>query len=269
MLFRDVITDVSLGRQKRSVLAFYSKRQGQEVRRRGCMMVLAIGLCIVQGFGAWLMHRPLRGQVYASDNNSDQRLTHIQTVENLSVLDAQGKPSNAAGQMVRPGQRLRYTLATRNPGTREYSEYSFQNDISDVLQYATVVDPGGARLEVTSASSQLVWPSVTVAAGETAVRSFTVEVSVPVTSHAQGQGDPVSYDLRMTNRFYGSQAIVSVAPPPTKWFEIASQALPHWSPLTVAAIGVVVLAGALWLWLRSRLIQRELQIFEQNGGHPR
>lgn len=268
MLFRDVITDVSLGRQKRSVLAFYSKRQKREIRQRNWMLGLATGVCIIQALGAWLV-RPTLPVLDNSSKSPIRQLTHIQTVENLSILDAQGHPSNAAGQTIRAGQRLRYTLATRNPSTQVYPEYAFQDDVTDVLQYATIADAGGAHLEIIGDSSQLVWPNITLAPSETAVRSFMIEVISPVTSLAIGQTNQSSYDLSLSNHFYGSQSTISVEPPLMKRFEIFSQTLPRWSAAATFLAGFLILVGAFWLWLRSQLIARELQIFDQNGGHPR
>lgn len=282
MLFRDVITDVAVGQQNRSVLAFYIKRLGRDNRGRSLMVGLAI---LLIGMQALVMLRP--PQTITDDSQSarrsdappqltgDGQLAFLNTAINLTTLDRNNQPTNAAGAQARPGDELRYTLTTRNTGQQAYQQFRFEQDLTDVFEYADLVDAGGGQLEVSSGlklpSNQkvLTWEALDIPAQQLATRSFMVRIKQPLPTLPVGMFEPKSYDLRLESYFGSNRVDVYVAPPITKQLEALSRGLPT-PPNWIVLTGLISFTlGLIVIWLRTRLMRRELAIMATTGGHPR
>lgn len=280
MLFQDVITDVALGQQNRSVLAFYIKRLGRENSRRTVAVVLG-GLLI--GLQVFMMVQPPKISPLSSGRKPDDismdrqsnagQLTYLHTAVNMTRLDNNQQPTNAAGAEVRAGDRIRYTLAVRNVGDTEYKDFVFEENLTDVLEYADVVDAGGSQLERASDSTdqtkQLKWEATSIAPQELVSRSYTVAIKRPIPTYAVGQLNPGSYDLVAESNFGENPVRLAVAAPLAKRLEGLSRRLPL-VPSGVVLAGLVIWeVGMIGIWLRTRIIRRELAIMATTGGHPR
>ena len=170
-------------------------------------------------------------------------------------IDATTSP--AAG-----GDLIRYRLSTKNIGGTAGS-YSVVEHLDDVLEYADIVDAGGA----TSKDSVLVWPAQTILPGATLTTEFSVRIKNPIPSTPIGLSDKFSYDLRLDN-VYGNAVRIDIAPPASKQIEIASAALPRTSTSTASAIIILVCLLALYFYVRNRQLRAEIKILrgEFDGG---
>ena len=131
--------------------------------------------------------------------------------------------------------------------------YVFFENLSDVMDYATVTDAHGGKLDSNGA---LVWPAVTLKAGTTVTRQVTVQVKNPLPSTPVGSTDGAHFDSFMTN-VYGDTVTISVPQTPVKAIETVAATLPNTGPgttLTVAA-SAFILAG--YFFARSRLLASE------------
>ena len=75
----------------------------------------------------------------------------------------------------------------KNNGTADLADFQFREDIGDILEYADVKDFGGsvrsdAPLVNQSQSIQknLVWTKVTIPAGKTITKNFTVKIQLKI-----------------------------------------------------------------------------------------
>lgn len=110
------------------------------------------------------------------------------------------------------GETIKYTLTIKNTGGQTASS-AFSDDLSDVLEYATVVDTGGGTFD--SQNKTISWASQTIAAGESVSKTFTVKVldEIPLVdkdSDSTSTTDVTSYDCKMSNVFGSTMVNVPV-----------------------------------------------------------
>lgn len=191
------------------------------------------------------------------------KLAYIKSAENLTQL-VNGKPTDANNTTVRVGDRIRYNLVVNNSGGLDQTGYIFTEDISDILEYADVEDLGGAFKSNKYNSTILNWAPVTVGAGSKQTKSFIVRVKDPVPDKTHSSTNPLSYDLKMDNVFEGQYVRIMLPTPPQKVVEDIVTTLPQTGADWPTALLAVLGAGATFLFLRNRLIKKELQIMSDN-----
>lgn len=184
-----------------------------------------------------------------------------------TVSNSTQKIDNANNTTAQPGDTLVYTLITTNKGKQTVKSYAVSENISDVLDYADVVTLNGG---IKDDSNVVVWPASDIKAGQTLRKSFTVRVKSTIPATPASSSDPGHFDKSMTN-VYGDTVTVNVPPPTTKVLETTTQQLPNTGPGTSLLIAFLITAGAGYLFARSRLMAKELDIvraeFGSNGGY--
>jgi PKD repeat protein len=176
----------------------------------------------------------------------------LNTTQNI---DATTQPAHA-------GDIIHYTLTTKNVGgTTE--NYVVVEHLEDVLEYADVTDVGGATL----ADSVLTWPGVSLAPGQTIIKTFTAQVKDPIPATPVGSSDPYSFDLRMDN-VYGTAVQIKLQPPLPKEFEQTSQQLPATGGAMSTLIVLAVTGMSLFFYFRNRQLLAEIRLLrhDYDGG---
>lgn len=174
---------------------------------------------------------------------------------------------DANGTLAQAGDVIVYTLSAENKGTGEIKDFIMDENLSDVLEYADIVDLNGGQLDQ---NSVVVWPKETIAAGTTLTKTITVKVKNPIPQTPASSTDPTSYDLVMNNVFYGDAVNIELPADVVKSTEMLVETLPSTGPGTTVAIGFVVTAVASYFFARSRLMAKELDIvrtdYASTGG---
>lgn len=183
-------------------------------------------------------------------------IEYAKTVSN----DTQGI-TDANGTTAKAGDILTYTLTTSNKGKIDITDYTVNENVSDVLDYASIVDlHGGERNE----DSIVSWPTQTIKAGESIVSTFTVRVKDPIPDTPVSSSDPGHFDLTMTN-VYGNAVSVKLPPSVVKITEVVTTTqLPKTGPGTSLAVSFMATTVVAYLLARSRLTSRELHIIKQD-----
>lgn len=187
-------------------------------------------------------------------------LEFLKTADNLTVLTTDSKPTDANNTTVSAGNKIRYNLLAQNRGDGTAKGFVFEENVSDILEYADIVDLGGAIASQRQKQTVLVWPPVDVAAGQSVVKSFVVQVKNPIPTTATSVSDPTSFDLQMDNVFQTHPVSIKLPPPPVKTVEQVSQQLPQTGPGVANTIAAAIAAGAVFVFLRARLLKKELEI---------
>lgn len=188
-------------------------------------------------------------------------LEYHKTVSNLtqSLNDANNSTAKA-------GDTLRYTLTTTNQGKKTVPDYVVTENISDILDYASIVDLNGASL---NSDTILSWPAEDIKANATLTKTFTVKINDPIVSTPVSSSDPGHFDLALTN-IYGNTTTIKLPPSVVKTTEIAITTLPNTGPGASLTISFILLTFVGYFFARSRLIAKELDIvkadFGGNGG---
>jgi uncharacterized repeat protein (TIGR01451 family) len=174
--------------------------------------------------------------------------------------------ANADGTTAAAGDTIEYILLVTNNGKDKIDKFVVQENISDVLDYADLVNLNGGTLDT---QKNLSWPAQTIGAKQTIQHSFTVKIKNPIPSTPISSSDPGHFDLQMTN-VYGNTTNIKLPPSTIKTVEIATQKLPNTGPgESLAAIFAITMVAS-YLFARSRTLSKELDIvrtdFAATGG---
>jgi len=162
--------------------------------------------------------------------------------------------TDANGKTAQPGDTIIYTLYAKNTGQATVKAFLMQENLSDVMDYADVVNLDGGSIDNTT--GEVSWPTVDIKAGATLSHQITVQVKNPIPQTPASISDPGHFDLIMTN-VYGNTININVPGSPAKTIETQSTTLVNTGPGTSLFIagGIMVLAG--YFYARSRLLAKE------------
>ena len=165
------------------------------------------------------------------------------------------------GKKVSSGDELIFSLTTRNISNVDFKNYEGEDDFSDVLDYADIVENGQlAEQNITLGDDNILrWKVDMIKAGEEDIKQIKVKIKnvIPTTnSPSTNSGD---YDCEIHNKF-GNQVSLNVDCPLVKVVERTSKDLPNTGPGTTAAIafGTTVIAG--YFLARARTLAKESDI---------
>ena len=182
---------------------------------------------------------------------------------------------DANNTTAKAGDTVTYTITTKNTGSATIKDYVFREDLSDVLDYAEIVNLGGASKD---SRGILSWPASNIAANASVQQQIMVKVKSPIPSTpapcAIGVVSPCpassSFDLTMSN-VYGVSVNIKVQPPVAKTVEkITTTTLPNTGAgvSLVAVFGLTAVVG--YFYARSRLLAQEIVIvkneYTTSGG---
>ncbi len=159
---------------------------------------------------------------------------------------------DANNKTAQPGDTIIYTLYAKNTGKAVVPDFVMEENLSDVLDYADVVDLNGGAID--QASGEVTWPATDIKAGATLSHQITVKVKASIPQTPASISDGSHFDLVMTN-VYGNAINIDV--PGSPIHTIAATTLVNTGPGTglFAAAAVVMLAG--YFYARARLLAKE------------
>lgn len=203
---------------------------------------------------------PENPQLWAEDPACEPETIQGKTGTNLT------QAAEADAVTARAGDRIEYTIYVENTG-QVPATATLEEQLTDVLEYATLQNNGGGRYEEKNEVKLLSWGDVTLQPGEKQSRTFVVQLleKIPVT--AQGQSEPGSYDCIMTNAF-GNTVSTKVDCAAPKLVEQTVKELPKTGPTENVIFGGGLLAVVTYFWGRSRQLGREIRLVrkEVNAG---
>jgi hypothetical protein len=186
-------------------------------------------------------------------------------VERKSATNVTQNIADAHNTTAQPNDVIVYTLYAENKGKETVKDFVVQENLSDVLDYANVVNLHGGKLADTG---MVTWPKADIKPGSTLTQKITVRVKNPLPTDTPPAGDPNHFDYVMTNVYGNSIHIDLPKPQVVTPVASASQELPHTGPGTglMIAGAIVVLGG--YFFARTRLLVDEsmITIQETTGG---
>ncbi len=169
------------------------------------------------------------------------------------------KIADADGTEAKGGDTLTYTLYAKNTGTTTVKRFVVQENISDILDYADVVDLHGGTL---GSDNVVKWPATDIKAGQTIQKKITVKVKNPIPQTPVSSANPEKFNLVMTN-VYGNPVNVKLPPSIPKTTEQLTTTLPNTGPGTNMLIAFTITAIIGYFFARSRLLAKELTLVSQ------
>lgn len=199
--------------------------------------------------------KPCDESVSSADTTACITVSKTATNNTQNILDANNTTAQA-------GDTITYTLHAKNAGKATVKDYVFQENISDVLDYADVVDLYGGTL---SSDKVVKWPAQDIAAKSEGTVKLRVKVKDPIPQTPAGLSDPGHFDLVMTN-VYGNTINIKLPGSPTKTVETAAASLPNTGPGTSLLIGGIIVMFAGYFVARSRLLATEAELAVKNNA---
>jgi uncharacterized repeat protein (TIGR01451 family) len=199
---------------------------------------------------------PDNPDLWVKDKKCAAVLINSKTATNMTQGNVKASTVTA-----RANDKLTYTITVENTG-RIGQNVTMQEDLSDVLEYASLIDQGGASFD--KASRLLSWPSVQLAAGTKQSRTFAVQIfrNIPLTN--TGTGVKTSYDCKLANTF-GNTITINVDCPPSKVVvEQVTKELPHTGPRENMIFAGLLLAVVVYFYTRSRQLGKEVRLIRRN-----
>jgi uncharacterized repeat protein (TIGR01451 family) len=199
----------------------------------------------------------------ASDANCKPCDKSLSSQDTLACVAVHKKASNitagiadANGTTAQPGDVITYTLSATNSGKAAVKVFTFQESLSDVLDYADATDLHGGTIDNYGVVS---WPAEQIGAGQTVSHQITVKVKNPIPSTPVDPNNPNHFDLIMTN-VYGDTINIKVPSPPVKTVQTAAATLPNTGPGTSLFIAATIVVVAGYFYGRARLLARESEL---------
>jgi uncharacterized repeat protein (TIGR01451 family) len=164
--------------------------------------------------------------------------------------------ANADGTTAQPNDIITYTLYAENKGKAAVNQYTFTEDMADVLDYADITDLHGGTM---NNDKVVTWPVEKIDAAATATHQVTIKVKDPVPSTPVDPANSMRFDLTMTN-VYGNAVNIKVPSPPVKTIQTTAASLPNTGPGTSLFIAASVVMVAGYFYGRARLLARESEL---------
>jgi len=157
--------------------------------------------------------------------------------------------------------RITYTISVENIGGTAKT-VSLEDNLGDVLEYATLVDKGGGTYDTSKRT--LSWPDINLAPKGKQSRSFTVQVLATIPATPQGQSDQSSYNCLMENVFGNESVTIPVVCAPPKVIETVVTQLPKTGPAENMIFAGIVLAIVTYFYARARQVNKEIRLIRRD-----
>ncbi len=181
-------------------------------------------------------------------------------VQHKSAANVTQAIADADGSTAQPNDVIRYTLFAQNKGKATVKNYVMQENLSDVLDYATVVSLHGGTISKTGLVS---WKPANIASKVSLTHQITIRVKNPIPLNTPPVSDPSHFDHIMTNVYGNSVNIKLPLPANVGTVVTVSSTLPNTGPSggLMVAVSIMVIAG--FFFARARLLVNESMIVMQ------
>jgi uncharacterized repeat protein (TIGR01451 family) len=195
--------------------------------------------------------------------SSENSLACIELSKSANDTTAGWTVTNDEVKTANPGDSVTYTLTAKNGGKAVVKDFTFQEDISDVLDYVARNPAGEPVIKLNGGSLSptglVTWPAQDVPASGSVVHQITITVANPIPATPVSTSDTSHFDLVMTNT-YGNTININVPTPPGKIPETVATTLPNTGPGTSMALAGAIFLIAGYFYSRSRLLATEVDI---------
>jgi len=202
--------------------------------------------------------------IWYKDKDCHSEFTLVKKVKNVSQVLPDANNTTAM-----PSDRLEYHLSVKNVG-KTTGTYTIHDNLSDVLEYADLVDTGGGTLVKKDSNTpienvnSISWPAVDIKPGATVEKIVSVQVKSVIPATPQSLGNQESYNCRMVNDFAGNQTTVMINCPAPKVVEQVVAELPHTGASENILFAGGVLAVVVYFYARARQVKKEVRLIRRD-----
>lgn len=199
---------------------------------------------------------PGNDSIWINDESCKPNIVRSKIATNISKNSADASTITAEA-----GDQISYTLSIENIGLNTTQSIEINEQLSDVVEYATIIDSGGGAFDATT--GVLSWPQITLAPNDKQTRTFVIKLPESIPETAQGSSNDTSFDCIMTNTF-GNSIDIPVACPTPKIIEKVVTALPVTGPQENMLFSGIVLATVSYFYARSKLQGKEIRLIRRD-----
>lgn len=181
-------------------------------------------------------------------------------VETKSAVNVTQEGVDAVTATARAADKILYTVTVENIGN-EATTVSIDEQITDVLEYAKLIENGGGTYN--EESGVLSWKDIKVEPGQKQSRQFMVQLTDSISALGQGKSNRTSYDCKMTNTF-GNTVEIGVDCPTPKEVEAVVEELPQTGATENMMFAGIVLAVVVYFYARSRQLNKEVRLIRRD-----
>lgn len=223
-------------------------------------------------FNGWIGHSSILGWFGIIQTNGSLATRGLPTTvspvdaavasasKSVTAINLSQDSRAATDTTAKPLDKISYTLKLTNPRSMSVTA-SFNVRIADILEYASLIDGGGGTFDASTGT--LSWPQIQLSPGQSEERTFAVQLLPSFPATAAGQSNPASYDCKASLAF-GNALNVPVECPAIKGIESLFSRLPGVGMGTNIAFGVALLVVALFFYIRTRHLKKEIRIIRHN-----
>ena len=199
---------------------------------------------------------PDNPDLWINDDKCTAKLISTKKAVNMSQGNIWASSSTA-----RAGDKITYTIAVKNNGLIA-APVEFKESLTDVLEYATLIDLGGGSFN--KDTKTLTWPTSTVQANQTQSRTFAIQILNDIPATNTGKSNEASFDCKMVNTFGNSVSINVSCPTQKVVVEQVTSELPHTGPKENMIFAGLLLAVVVFFYARSRQLGKEVRLIRHN-----
>lgn len=182
-------------------------------------------------------------------------------IQSVTAINSSKGFVDATSLIATAEDKISYTVSISNNGTSTSYNTKLEDNLSDILEYSTLVDTGGGTLNIDT--KILSWPDVTLTPNSQQTKTFIVKILNPIPSTAKGKSNSTSFDCIATNTFGNSINIKIDCPTPKIIEQIITQ-LPTIGPNESLVFMSVLITIAIYFYIRTRQIKKELNIIKKD-----
>ncbi len=171
--------------------------------------------------------------------------------------------ANANDTTAQAGNKIIYTLFAKNTGLATVKNYIFSDNLSNVLNYANLINPYGGTLN--QSSDIISWSPINIPPQQTAFEKIEVQVKNPIPQTPTSTSDPEYNNLKMIN-VYGNTITINLPATIIKTLETTTTTtkLVNTGPGSTIFLIAVLMAVFGFLIARTRLLKKESDILINN-----
>lgn len=260
-MFKKIVSNLPFSPALIGQLGIYAKKIRKEKAVRRLTLAFVVLVLIVQAF---IILQPPTPTDASSSSSSLQCVSTANSSCNVTKSETAVNTSqgfiDASKVIAKAGDQISYTITVRNPGSASIST-ALEDNLSDLIEYSTVIDNGGGTLNPTTGF--LAWPNIQLNGGETQTRTFAIRLLDSIPSNAQGVNNTRSYDCIIANNF-GDFININVDCPAPKIVEKITKELPKAGLIENLVFAFIILAASAYLSARSSQLEKETRIIRQN-----
>lgn len=261
-MFKKIVSNLPFSPALVGQLGLYSKKLRREKTTRRIGLIFVILALIVQSLAVFQPPESANAANPNDINNDNQTQLTDNVIRSLTSTSVSQGFIYASSAIAYPSDQISYTINIRNDSSSP-TLTKVSDNLSDVLEYSTLIDNGGGTLNQTT--KILSWPDVTLKPKTEQTRTFAIRLLDTLPATAQGTYNTKSYDCTMTNVF-GNSIDIGVDCPAAKTIESVTADLPRAGIAENLVVAGFVLATAIYFYARSRQLEKEIHLIRKDAS---